>query len=82
MSTALGTIHVGRWLTEVANHRIHGTTGERPDQRMILESQALLALPERGQILVPTHAGHRRPMPTESLQHPLSVYNALLEARA
>ena len=74
--------HVGRWLTDVANHRIHGTTGERPDQRMVQESQALLPLPERGQPFVLAVRTSQRPMPLESLQHPLSVYNALLEVRA
>src|SRR6185436_18107429 len=40
--------HVGRWLTEVANTRLHGTTGERPDRRMALERHALLPLPQPG----------------------------------
>jgi DNA replication protein DnaC len=34
--------HVGRWLTEVANARIHATTEQRPDQRLALERSALL----------------------------------------
>jgi len=72
--------YVGRWLTEVADERIHGTTGERPAVRLAADRAALLALPtsETGLILP------RRldlPVPVESLQHPLSVYNALLEVR-
>jgi len=74
--------HVGRWLTEVANARIHATTGERPDRRLALERAALLALPRgvtRETAPTPTST---RPMPVESLQHPLSVYEALLEVSA
>ena len=37
--------HIGRWLIEVANHRIHATTGERPDARMPIERAALISLP-------------------------------------
>ncbi len=70
--------HVGRWLTEVANNRIHGTTGERPNRRLTLEHTALLPLPKPGQPAA--LARHPQPIPIESLQHPLSVYNALLEA--
>jgi len=74
--------HVGRWLTEVANTRLHGTTGERPDRRMALERHALLPLPQPGRTIAPVSPRHLQPIPIESLQHPLSVYNALLEARA
>jgi transposase len=69
--------HVGRWLTEVANSRIHGTTGERPDRRMALEHNALLPLPNPDQPVA--RLSTTQPVPIESLQHPLSVYNALLE---
>lgn len=73
--------HIGRWLTEVADQRVHGTTGERPAKRLQEERQALLALPaQQRSIAVPTVS--RRPVPRESLQHPLSVYNALLEVSA
>jgi transposase len=70
--------HVGRWLTEVANTRLHGTTGERPDRRMALERHALLPLPQPGRTIIPVRPRHSHPIPVESLQHPLSVYNALL----
>ena len=74
--------HVGRWLTEVANTRLHGTTGERPDRRMALERHALLPLPQPSRTIAPVSPRHLQPIPIESLQHPFSVYNALLEARA
>src|SRR5689334_25122017 len=40
--------HIGRWLTEVANARLHATTGERPDRRLVVERAALLPLPQPG----------------------------------
>ena len=38
---------VSRWLREVANARIHGTTGEVPAARLQQERQDLQQLPER-----------------------------------
>jgi transposase len=73
--------HVGRWLTDVANARIHATTKERPDRRLMIERLALLLLPEGATIPLPRPAT-LRPLPVESLQHPLSVYNELLELGA
>jgi len=72
--------HVGRWMTEVANCRVHGTTGERPDRRLVIERTALLPLPVRE--LSPSAIDRAVPLPVESLQHPLTVYNELLEVRA
>jgi hypothetical protein len=48
---------------------------------MLIERPTLLSLPERigNQALQPVII--ERPMPLESLQHPLSVYNELLEIR-
>jgi transposase len=74
--------HIGRWLAEVANARVHGTTGERPDRRLAIERAALMPLPARAKAVTPATTPSRRPMPVESLQHPLSVYEALLEVRA
>lgn len=74
--------HIGRWLAQVANARIHGTTGERPDRRLTLERAALTPLPRSAQLMSPAPLPSRRPVPIESLQHPLSVYEALLEVRA
>jgi transposase len=74
--------HIGRWLAEVANARIHGTTAERPDRRLAIERAALMALPSRTGATMPLATPCRRPIPVESLQHPLSVYESLLEVRA
>ena len=70
--------YIGRWLTAVANARIHGTTGEIPNQRLLLEQNSLLPLPMYiGNV---AHSGVHQalPMPIESLQHPLSMYDQLL----
>jgi transposase len=73
--------HVGRWITGVANARLHATTKERPDRRMVVERGALAPLPRAG-IAASPPAPACRPIPTVSLQHPLSLYNELLEVRA
>ena len=74
--------HIGRWLAEVANARVHGSTGERPDQRLVLERPALLTLPAVGHCVTERDGSVCVPLPVESLQHPLSVYEALLELPA
>jgi hypothetical protein len=73
--------HVGRWLTEVANVRVHGTTGERPVDRLHVEREHLMPLPPQSVIALPARGG-QWPVPVESLQHPLSMYDELLEAVA
>ena len=71
--------HVGRWLAEVANVRVHGTTLQRPCDRMRLERQHLLALPTGVVWQVPAPAKRAStPIPIESFQHPLSTYDNLL----
>ena len=73
--------YIGRWINEVANCRVHATTQERPDRRMVIERSALLPLPTvLGSITQP--ALNWMPLPVESLQHPLSVYDELLEIGA
>jgi transposase len=74
--------HIGRWINEVANCRLHATTRERPDRRLVIERAALLPLPNE---LGPTPRSAPpsvQPMPIESLQHPLAVYDELLEIQA
>ena len=67
----------------VANARVHGTTGDVPEQRLIEERSALLPLPPSTisgakrvstTSIEPTHA-----FEDESLQHTLAVYDAILE---
>ncbi len=73
----------GSWLLSVANARKHGTTGSAPEQRLQQEQAVLLPLPSdlrTIQALSP-HGQHSRALPVESIQHPLSVYQSLLESR-
>ncbi|USS96481.1 IS21 family transposase [Serratia symbiotica] len=72
----------GSWLVQTANARKHGTTGVPPDHRLQKELAALLPLP----VVRPSSEPgltepQRRAVPVESIQHPLSVYPSLLEAR-
>jgi transposase len=67
---------VGPWLTEVANCRVHAETKERPCDRLQVEREVLLPLPSSP---LPRPMAPRRVLPLESLQHPLAVYQALLQ---
>lgn len=78
LDVAAANAHVGRWLNEVANARVHATTGERPEQRLALERSVLLPLPSGPQLPILASIS-ARPLPIESLQHPLAIYDALLE---
>lgn len=84
---------VAHWLREVANARIHGTTGERPADALKREAQYLQALPApwRADIAAarpqPVAGPPSAPRPAavvsriaqpSPLQHPLQVYDALL----
>lgn len=70
-----------RWLNEVANTRVHATTGVQPCVRLPEEQAHLCALPIRATPDTPA-ISHASVIPFESLQHPLSVYNALLGSAA
>lgn len=71
--------HIGWWLHETANQRIHATTQEKPAVRLQQEQQKFTPLPQSdtGSSTVPVAAAEHV-MPYESLQHPLSVYVQLL----
>lgn len=72
--------HVGPWLESVANRRIHGTTGKVPAHLLVEDREAMLPLPR----VIDTASvvtSLRGPLPIESLQHPLAIYDALLGVR-
>jgi len=69
-------VHVRRWLDEVANVRVHGTTGEVPAQRLGDERAVMLSAPA---LKATPAVAQRVALPLESLQHPLAVYDELLE---
>jgi transposase len=81
LDAVAANVHIGRWLSEVANARLHATTKERPDRRLAVEQEALLPLPCSVAVPMPTPSS-ALPVPIESLQHPLSVYDALLQVAA
>ena len=86
-------LEVARWLREVANERVHGTTQEKPAARMAAEALHLQALapPWRGDIAAarPQTEAPEVPLPRPVIvleriaeaapaQHPLAVYEQLL----
>jgi transposase len=82
VDVALANREVRPWLDEVANIRVHATLKERPVDRFLTEKSALrpLPLPYGGRpAVVQASAVHRVPTPIESLQHPLSVYDAVAD---
>lgn len=72
----LANVHVRRWLDEVANARVHATTRAVPAVRLAEERTVMLAAPA---LKAPAPIRQRVVLPVESLQHPLAVYDALLE---
>ena len=70
---------VGAWLNNIANERIHATTLVKPNVRLIEEKQHLLPLPpseNTTEATLPTNNNH--PMPVESIQHPLGIYDQFM----
>lgn len=76
LDAAVANAHVRRWLDEVANVRVHATTKAVPAVRLAEERAVMLAAPALQAVV---HMSHRVVLPVESLQHPLAVYDALLE---
>jgi len=70
---------VARWLREVANARVHGTTKEVPAERLMAEREKLqaLAAPYRGRTVRSLTAVSSRKA-VRGYQHPLSVYQDLM----
>lgn len=79
LSAELANVHVRRWLDEVANARVHGTTGAVPVVRLAEERAVMLPAPA---LKAAPRIAPRVATPVESLQHPLAVYDELLEVLA
>lgn len=77
-------LEFARWLALTANARVHGTTAEVPDERLTQERLVLQPLPPSRLGGQPRSGQVDRSLttqfPVEILQHPLSVYDDLLEA--
>lgn len=73
----LANYEVKKWLRDVANCRVHATTGKVPVELLEEEKPTLLTLPslQREAHPVTTSLNEEK----ISFQHPLSVYQALLE---
>ena len=68
---------VKRWLREVANARIHGTTGAIPAERLASERLQLQPVPTPyGGCTVRSLQTKPDPVPIIGMQHPLSLYDA------
>lgn len=85
LDAATANVEVRQWLRDVANRRVHATTGAVPSERLAVERAALQPLPEPWTgVLEAPGAGVVVPLPTAAaaavavLQHPLSVYDGLL----
>lgn len=81
LDVATANAHIGPWLERVAHQRIHGTTGIKPQILLDQERFQLSPLPRQAKPDLEQIPATIRPMPRESLQHPLSTYDRLLEAR-
>lgn len=93
LDAVTANIEVAYWLREIANTRIHGTTQERPIDRLATESLQAIPPPWRGAIAAARAQSKRfdpilSPSPTVAFvvsepdtpgQHPLAIYGALLE---
>ena len=67
------------WQREVANQRRHGTTGEQPQARLLIEQAALLPLPSvrtAASVRELQQGAARIERPSTPLQRPLSAYDA------
>lgn len=71
------------WLRDVANARVHATTGEVPADRLTIERDKLqtLAQPYKGRTARSVVADST-PRAVVGYQHPLSTYDALLWEQA
>jgi transposase len=66
-----------RWLREVANARVHGTTGAIPAERLVSERLQLQPVPTPyGGRTVRSLQAKPEPAPVIGMQHPLSLYDA------
>ena len=79
LSVELLNAHVRRWMDEIANARVHGTTKAVPSIRLAEERSVMLPAPA---LKAPSTAPIRVALPVESLQHPLAVYDELIEVFA
>jgi len=71
---------VGTWLRDVANARVHATTGEIPLVRLAQERERLQGIPAPWPGTLQSAAPKRPGPPPRGYQHPLRVYEELVTA--
>jgi transposase len=77
---ATANVRVGTWLREIANARVHATTGEVPLVRLELERERLQPMPTPWSGAIPNaRVKCSAPIP-RGYQHSLQVYEELLTA--
>jgi len=79
LTAEVANARVRRWLDEVANARVHATTKAVPAVRLAEERAVMLPAPA---LAAPPAQRLRVATPVESLQHPLAVYDELLQVAA
>jgi transposase len=72
--------HVGPWLFNMAHQRLHGTTKIKPQVRLEEERLVFQPLPVKAHQETASTVIKFTPPPFESIQHPLGIYDQLLEA--
>ncbi|WP_194726643.1 IS21 family transposase [Noviherbaspirillum malthae] len=89
LDVSTANTEVWRWLREVADQRVHGTTKQRPGEQLQLEQRSLQRLPAPYAALVepakPASSNELRARFHDwlaPLQHPLSVYDHLMGVAA
>ena len=76
LTPELANAHIGPWLTEVADQRIHGTTGVKPALRLVEERLVLQPLPNiQSDSIKPPPVCEA--VPFESIQHDLQQYDQI-----
>ena len=81
LDAATANVEVGKWLRDVANKRVHGTTGRVPEELLAEEQTALQPLPSpwrQLQSVTPVQTKELAAM-TGSFQPSLDVFDELLE---
>lgn len=80
LDVATANIEVRKWLDEVANCRVHGETNERPCDRLEIERQAMLPLPQRLSVESPSaEVPACNTWPVTCLQRSPAVYEQMLQ---
>jgi transposase len=83
LDSLLANASIGAWLNDIANVRIHGTTGLVPMAQLVIERAHLGALPtdlvKPAQVNTNSAPSLRTVPPVTQFQHDLAIYDQLLE---